>query len=582
VFQGSLRSKFLSALVLISTLVTGATLLLVRHRVEVRVREEIQHGLRNSVATFHTLQQQRESTLASSASLLASLPPLKAVMTSRDAATIQDASTTFWNLAGSQLFVLADATGKLMAIHTASPGFTEKNARDAMARSLEAGENPAWWYGNGHLFEVFLQPIEIGPSAADAQIGVLGVGYEVGNEVAADVGRVTSSHVAFQYDGRLIVSTVPPLQAPELARKLGQVREQAGVQEIQLGSERFLARSVGLSGGKSSPVTLTVLKSYDEATAFLASLDHWIVGVGVAGVLAGGLLVFFVSTSFTRPLAALVAGVGELERGNFSYPLEARGRDEVTALTAAFLRMRSRLQETQRQLLDSERLAVIGRMASTISHDLRHPLTAILAYAEFLSDGKLDEHQRKDFFEEIRIAVNRMTDEINSLLGFSKQREAVRPLYGRIEEVIERAIQTVKILPEFQDIEITYTHPDEGTAWFDPGKTERVVLNLLFNACEAVAPESGQVAIASRATENGFEVEVSDNGPGIPESIRQDLFQPFVSHGKEKGIGLGLTVVQKIMQNHGGEVRVERSGPTGTTFKLIFPDAAPASRNLTA
>jgi signal transduction histidine kinase len=67
------------------------------------------------------------------------------------------------------------------------------------------------------------------------------------------------------------------------------------------------------------------------------------------------------------------------------------------------------------------------------------------------------------------------------------------------------------------------------------------------------------------------EIVVADNGPGIPESIRGDLFQPFVSAGKEKGIGLGLTVVQKIMQNHGGEVRVERTGPEGTVFKLVFP-----------
>src|SRR5689334_1634046 len=110
----SLRSKFLFALVLITALLTFSTLLLVRRRVEVRVREEIVQELTNSVTTFRILQQQREATIERSAALLASLPPLKAVMTSEDMATIQDASATFWDLSGSQLFVLADSSGKLM------------------------------------------------------------------------------------------------------------------------------------------------------------------------------------------------------------------------------------------------------------------------------------------------------------------------------------------------------------------------------------------------------------------------------------------------------------------------------------
>ena len=218
-----------------------------------------------------------------------------------------------------------------------------------------------------------------------------------------------------------------------------------------------------------------MLKSYDEATAFLKSLNRWIVAVGIAAVLAGSMLVFLVSTTFTRPLAQLVAGVHALEEGDYAYPLKAQGSDEVSALTAAFQRMRLRLQETQRQLLDAERLATIGRMASTISHDLRHPLTAILAYAEFLSERQLSEAQRKDFYHEIRIAVNRMTDEINSLLGFSKQREAINPVYAHVEEVIERAIQTVKVLPEFESIAITFSHEGDCAGWFDPGKLERVM-----------------------------------------------------------------------------------------------------------
>ena len=573
-FQLTLRTKFLFSLVAISGSLTCATLLVVRQRVQMRVRDEIAGGLQNSVITFQSLQRQRESTLARSAALLAALPPLKAVMTSRDMATIQDASATFWKLIGSELFVLSDSSGKLMALHTSKPGFTQAEAQESLRRAVANGESRDWWYGSGHLFEVFLQPIYFGTADENLPLGLVAVGYEIDDSVAADISRVAASQVAFQYGKNLVVSTVSAEQRSDLTRSIDRLVAARGrPQEIQLGRERFLSTSVGMSSGNSNLVTLTVLKSYDEATAFLQRLNRWILAVGFAAVLAGSVLVFLVSTTFTRPLEELVAGVRALERGDYSFPLQIRGSDEVSSVTAAFHRMRLQLQETQRQLLDTERLATIGRMASTISHDLRHPLTAILAYAEFLSGGDLSEHQRKDFFQEIRIAVNRMTDEISSLLGFSKQREAIHPVYGRLGEIVERAIQNVKVLPEFESIEITFSDPEECTGWFDPPKVERVLLNLLFNACEALAPESGKIEVTAHALEHGFAIRVADNGPGIPDSIRDSLFQPFVSHGKEKGIGLGLTVVQKIMHSHGGTVSIARTSAKGTVFELIFPNA---------
>jgi signal transduction histidine kinase len=570
--KGTLRTKFLLALILISAALTSATLLLVRYRVQIQVREEIIRALHASAVTFQSLQQQRESTLERSAALLATLPPLKAVMTSQHMATIQDASATFWHLSGSQLFVLADRSGRVVANHNVSSAFTFAEAQESMQRSLAKGESQDWWFGGGRLFEVFLQPIYFGAPGDNPPIGMLAVGYEVDSRVADDISRVASSRVAFYYQNKLVVSTVPAAQIPELARRVKEfARMDPAPEVIQLGTERFLATSVGLSAGNSPLVTLTVLKSYDEATAFLQSLNRWIVAVGIAVVLAGSVLIFFVSTTFTRPLAQLVAGVHALEEGNFAYPLQVAGNDEVSELTTAFQGMRVALQEAQGRLVDAERLATIGSMASMISHDLRHPLTAILAYAEFLAEGKLSEAQRNDFYQEIRLAVNRMTDEISSLLGFSKQRQTIRPAYDSFKEVIERAINTVKVLPEFESIVITFSHEGPDTGWFDAGKVERVMLNLFFNACEAVSPDSGRIEVRSRTSDDGIEIRVTDNGPGIPDSIRENLFQPFISFGKAKGIGLGLTAVHKIMQDHGGEVAVERTGADGTVFKLVLP-----------
>src|SRR5262249_39581621 len=143
-------------------------------------------------------------------------------------------------------------------------------------------------------------------------------------------------------------------------------------------------------------VYLTVLKSYDKAAAFLDRLNRLLIAVGILSILAGSGLVFLVSHTFTKPLAGLVAGVRALGRGNFDYPLPPGPGDEIAEVTDAFDRMRHNLQAVQQELLRAEQLATIGQMAAFVSHDLRHPLTAVLANAEFLSESDLTNTQREE------------------------------------------------------------------------------------------------------------------------------------------------------------------------------------------
>jgi signal transduction histidine kinase len=295
-------------------------------------------------------------------------------------------------------------------------------------------------------------------------------------------------------------------------------------------------------------------------------------------VLAGSLLVFLISHTFTRPLENLVAGVRALEQGDYAYPLHARGGDEVAEVTGAFDRMRKNLQTTQRELLDAERLATIGRMASSISHDLRHSLAAVMANAEFLCENTLTPLQREDLYAEIRIAVNQMTDLIESLLEFSRTRESLHPTYGDVRSAVDRAVQGVKAHPEFQRVNIRISAEGSSEGWFDFKKLERALLNLLLNACDVVSPESGRIEIGLRRRGERLEIRIADNGPGIADSVRERLFEPFVSHGKENGTGMGLTVVQKIVQDHGGDIKVERTSAAGTTFLINVP-LNPAAEN---
>ena len=568
-----MRTKFLLSMLLISAGLTCTSLLLVRRSVQGQVKKEIFADLHNSVSTFRNFQRERELTLIHSAELLADLPNLRALMTTQHEATIQDASNDLWRLAGSDLFVLADRTGRVVALHTASPGLTHEMAQESFGATLNQEGPEHWWFGAHHLYEVFLKPIYFGPAAENRLLGFLVIGYEIDDKVASQVSRIAASQVAFFYGDSIVKSTLTPSQETELARQrvVRSAPDVAEPEEVQLGDERFLGTSLELSARKTPSVRLSVLKSYDQATAFLDSLNRLLLALGLTAVVGGSALVFLISHTFTRPLGDLVAGVRALEKGDFTYSLDARGGDEVAEVTRAFNRMRDSLLNTQRELLEAERLTTIGRMASSISHDLRHSLAAIVANAEFLCESRLSSEQREELYQEVRIAVNQMTDLIDSLLEFSRTRESLRPTYGSVKESVERVAQAIWARPEFHHVRIAVNQQGNSTGWFDPKKLERALYNLLLNSCEAVAANAGNIEVELREVADGVEVRVRDNGRGIPESIRGKLFEPFVSYGKENGTGLGLTVVQKIVQDHGGDVTVEKTSTEGTVFRLLLP-----------
>jgi signal transduction histidine kinase len=566
-----LRTRFLLSMLVITAGLTTTSLLLVRRMVEQRARENIAEGLRNSVQTFQNFQQERESLLTRLADLLADLPITRALMTTHDPATIQDASQDLWQLAASDLLVLADRRGVVVALHTKATGFTLDTAQSYFTKTLQDEDTNRWWYGDRHLYQIFVQPIYFGSRTDGSLLGFLVIGDEIDAKLAREISKVAASEVAFSYSGQVLATTLPEVQAASgTLRSLVSAPSQPAPTDVQLGSEHYLSTSVELSAPQSAPVRLTVLGSYDKEAQFLGSLNRLLLALGLAAVLIGSVLVFFLSHTFTRPLADLVGGVRALERGDFHHPLDSRGHDEVAELTGAFDRMRTSLLKTQRDLLEAEQLATIGRMASSISHDLRHSLSAITANAEFLCESGLSREQKEELYQEVRAGVNRMTDLIDSLLEFARTRESLNPSYGSVREPVRRAIQAVRTHPRHQRVLIEESFNGSGMAWFDNRKLERALYNLVLNACDAAPEANGKVWVGVGEGAEGTIIEVSDNGPGVAVPIRDRLFQPFVSYGKENGTGLGLTVVQKIVHDHNGKVETERKQGK-TVFRIVLP-----------
>jgi len=568
-----MRTTLMVSLLAVSLGLTATCLLIIRVSVQREIRKGLESDLIHSFSTFRNISRQRNEITTREAGLLADLPYLKALMATQDAHTIQDGSPEFWTLSGSDFFALVSQSGKVFTHlnhgNTLDDGQVERGLQACMADLDE----PCMIAFGSSLYELSIQQLYFGSPANDSRLGYVVIGYAIGAQEMKDVSEAAAADVAILVDGEVAATTVPAARWADL-RGSSQGLNGASMAplEIHLEGEDYLAAAASLSTKGQGSVKLVVLKSYDRASEYLHRVNEWVLALGLSSLAIGLMLATAVSRTVTMPLEALVAGVRALGHGDFTYSLTTEGAVEVRELSLAFDRMRGELKRTQAELIASDRLATIGRMASSVSHDLRHHLSAIYANAEFMSHPETGNAERNELLLEIREAVQDMTNLIESLLLFSQTGQALHVSRESIALLIDRVVYSVRQHPECKEVQIVAANLPMVEAWVDGRKLGRALYNLILNACQATRHGSTRplVTVALSEDEERVRIEIADSGRGVPDAIHQTLFQPFVSSGKENGVGLGLTLAQHIAQEHGGEVVLERSTAAGTTFSVIL------------
>ena len=577
-----MRTTLLIPLLLLSFGCTVGSLLVIRTIVQQQVRANLDLDLRHSVKTYQNLQHQRRELLARESALLADLPSLKALMTAPDNRTIEDAGAEFWKVSGSDLFALLSPEGKLIAVYGNGPSLDRHTVEQGLSASLRGPEGTALLVLDNRLYEISTQVLYFGDRSKGTQLGFVAVGYAIDEQVAQEVSEASAAEVAFAVGGRVVASTLSAELQQQLISQAGDLlRSPTESKNIRLGGKDYLAASVnlatpGVTDAANAAPHLVVLKSFDQATELVSRVNRWVLTLALFALLVGAGMLVAISRTITQPLKTLIGGTRALAQGNFEYQLSESGTAEIRELSRAFERMRVELRRTQKDLLDSERLATIGRMASSISHDLRHHLSAMYANAEFLSDGAIPQAERDDLMRDVQSAVQGMTDLLDSLLLFTQTGRALYPENASLSLLIQRSVNMVRSHPAARDVKITLNGLSSLTAWVDSKKLGRAVYNLLLNACQAARRGNGPpiVTLSLQDDEPSIFIRISDNGPGVPESIRNTLFLPFVSEARESGIGLGLTLAEQIAQEHGGGISLEENVEGQTVFTIILPKAA--------
>jgi len=362
------------------------------------------------------------------------------------------------------------------------------------------------------------------------------------------------------------ITGLPPLTFDELGMKdIDQNGERNSKIEISFDTERT----------KRRVIIVVSMKRMDRVIT-KSSRDRSIV-IGLLGLLMVALLFAF-SRRFTRPVTDLSQAAQRVTSGDLGFDVPIGGPQEISRLARTFNEMIAGLRrnrDLEEQLQRAERSAVVGRLATGIAHEIRNPLNFINLSIDYLrekfapqADDSRNEYTR--ILTTIKDELARLNRLVSDFLSYG------RPAKLKLREadartLIEEVQTLVAAQAEQQNVKINIRQNGEGNTLLeaDPELLKTCFSNLMINAVQAM-PEGGTLNVTMSPNSSVVEVEFADNGPGIESDALEQIFEPYYST-KETGIGLGLPLTKKIIEEHGGEISVRSEPNSGATFKVVLP-----------
>jgi signal transduction histidine kinase len=537
----------------------------------------LEDEVRASFRAYESLWRARGDQLASVSLILSRLPSVRAAFGTGDGATIRDSASEVWDQLSrpETLLLVCDPKGGVIAA-VAGPDGSRKTAphMSQIAFVLSAArEFPKQARGfvtlGARLYQVVVTPVYVATTQDSALLNVLVAGIAVDSNLAHELKDATGGSdfifLARSLEhGPVAASTLDPAAEHALA--------EAGTspqRQIQLLGSDYLQFTSPLTDVDGNPVgELRILRSFKGALDQITAVRSRLAVLWLGTVLAGIGVTYLLARRLLEPVGALDRAAAEIATGNYSVRVPVQGSGEIGRLAESFNSMCASLSKAREDLIRQERIATIGRLSTSIIHDLRNPLAAIYGGAEMLVDGKLSGTQVERLASNIYKASRQVQNLLQELADVTQGRAHAREVC-RLREVITAAYEPLAAAAESRGVTVRIDVDQDVELPLDRSPMERVFQNLLSNAIEAM-PNGGSVSVRSDRREDEIVVSVEDNGPGIPSAIADQLFEPFVTAGKKNGIGLGLALSRKTVVSHGGDLWSDRK-EDGARFVLRLP-----------
>jgi signal transduction histidine kinase len=554
----SLLWKILLPTSMVLTAVFAVAGWLVQNNVIKTTNASVEHEARASFQAYESLWKARADRLATVSRLLSTMPIVRAAFGTADEATIRDSAGELWGKTATEdaFFAVADPQGKVIATFGASSSIhpNEDFPEVRMARDHFPEQASGFMQRGGKLFQVVVTPVYVQAGTGAGLLDVLAAGYQLEDRVVAQFKEQTGgSDFVFFAGGQVATSTLGSKDTFSPSTP----------------NDRYLSLATPLLDVRGQPIgQLYILRSFEAARQGLAALRREIVALWLSAMAAALLVTYFVARKIMQPVAELDRAAAEIARQNYDYRVDVRGGDELGRLGTTFNAMCESIQSAREELKRQERITTIGRLSTSIVHDLRNPLAAIYAGAEMLFDGNLAMHQIKRLSANIYRASRGIQEILQQLLNVSRGGSGTSELCP-LHDVISAAWSSIETIADERKVTLKAELPGDLECPMERARMERVFSNLFENAVEMM-PGGGTVRIDARTENGAVLVSVKDSGPGVSPEIRARLFQPFVTFGKKNGLGLGLALSRQTLLDHGGDLWINGDGP-GAEFQMRLP-----------
>jgi signal transduction histidine kinase len=535
--------------------------------------DSLEEEVQASFKAYNSLWESRAATLSSVSRVISSMSDVRAAFLTRDRATIRDSAGELWSKISNSgaIFLVTDARGTVIASLGGATSALPENLN--MVQAAEARfpkQSDGFFLQNGELYQISVTPVYVQSTPGqELLINVLVAGYQVDALVAQQLKQATNSEFLFLTPAGVIVSTLNP---GATGRVVDSIARTHGKERVTDGLVEYALFRTPLLDITRQPVgQICILRSFESAQRRIASLYTNILLLWLSAVSVGLALTYLLARRIVEPVKQLDRAAEQVARQNYAIAVKVNSQDEIGRLALTFNNMCASIRQAREDLIRQERISTIGRLSSSIVHDLRNPLAAIYGGAEMLVDADLPPAHVKRLAGNIYRASRRIQELLQDLLNVSRVKNHP-PELCRLREVASAACDSLSATAEAQGVAVELEIPTEIEVPLERNRMERAFVNLIGNALDAM-PDGGEVRITAEVKDGCALVHVADDGPGIAPGIRTQLFQPFVTAGKRNGLGLGLALSRQTVLEHGGDMWVDSQQGRGARFSFRLPGA---------